>query len=169
MFVVELRVTRYQLLTTDAFGPSQDRQSFPHTINDAYVDGLSLTHGREHAHIWTFAARHSEANNISFACYCGDNSTHRIQPPAYVGEISFVNLQSTRLLYHNTIPFMHKIHCGMAKTVCKRIAARLTALHGLACNYQPQLWMTLKHGYAWTRAQQLKISLLHYLRFMCNK
>ena len=78
------RATGYQVSTTDAFGPSQGRQSFPHTIDDAYVDGLSLTHGRERAHLWTFAAGHSEATNTLFACYCGDHSTYGMQPPAYV-------------------------------------------------------------------------------------
>ena len=83
------RATGYQVLSTDAFGPSQGRQSFDHTINDAYVDGLSLTYGRERTHIWTFAAGHSEANDINFACYCGDNTTYGSQPPAYVGRNFF--------------------------------------------------------------------------------
>ena len=83
------QATGYQVSTTDAFGPSQGRQSFNHTINNAYVDGLSLTYGREHTHIWTFAAGHSETDNIFFACYCGDNTTHGMLPPAYVGRNFF--------------------------------------------------------------------------------
>lgn len=83
------RATGYQIYSTDAFGPSQGRRSFPHTINDAYVDGLSLTHGRNRSHIWTFAAGHSEAHDNHFACYCGNDSTHGSLPPEFVGQNFF--------------------------------------------------------------------------------
>ena len=83
------RATGYQISSTDAFGPSEGRRSFPHTIDDAYVDGLSLTHGRNRTHIWTFAAGHNEANDNPYSCYCGDSSTLGSLPPGFVGQNFF--------------------------------------------------------------------------------
>ena len=44
------RITAYQVGSPDDFRVSND------TINLAYVDGVSLTHGNPRQHIWTFAA-----------------------------------------------------------------------------------------------------------------
>ena len=44
------RITAYQVGSTDDFRVPND------TINLAYVDGVSLTHGNPRQHIWTFAA-----------------------------------------------------------------------------------------------------------------
>ena len=100
------RATGYQIHSTDTFGPSQGCLNFPHTtINNAYVDGLSLTHGRARTHIWTFAAGHGEARNSHYACYCGDSSTHGQQPPMFVGRNFFcesavnTNSSSTNIFY----------------------------------------------------------------------
>jgi hypothetical protein len=46
------------------------------TIDGNYVDGVSLTHGHPHQHIWTFAARVSES------CSC---TVGRASPPSFVG------------------------------------------------------------------------------------
>lgn len=50
----------YQDITPDAFGqPSQ-----PTSIESAYVEGISLTHGSSpHKHIWTFTAALDEVGN----------------------------------------------------------------------------------------------------------
>jgi dynein heavy chain len=117
------RATGYQISTTDAFGSSQGRQSFPHTINDAYVDGLSLTHGSNRAHIWTFAAGHSEANDSPFACYCGDNSTHGTLPPEFVGQNFFcesaVNAPSyPQNTFYSQDPLWDGLDCGPHTNCC---------------------------------------------------
>ena len=48
------RITAYQVGSPDDFRVSND------TINLAYVDGVSLTHGNPRQHIWTFAAAGTE-------------------------------------------------------------------------------------------------------------
>ena len=162
------RAIGYQVSTTDAFGPSRGRQSFPHTINDAYVDGLSLTHGRVRTHIWTFAAGNSERNDI-YTCYCGGSTTHGMQPPAYVGRNFFCESAVNTLTSAQINTFYAQDPLWDGQNCPHTNSAHLTALHGLVCNYQPQLLMTLKHGYVWTKTQQMKISPLHCSRFMCNK
>ena len=67
------RVIAYQVGATNAFhhpGSSSD------TIDDIYVDGVSLTHGNPRQHIWTFAAglRESMAMNAESTCPCTENT-----------------------------------------------------------------------------------------------
>ena len=71
------RITAYQVGSTDDFGPGVPTND----INSAYVDGVSLTHGNQRRHIWTFAA----AGRMDRICDdCRDESR-----PASVGSDFF--------------------------------------------------------------------------------
>ena len=62
-------------------------------IDDAYVYGLSITHGiNPRHHIWTYAAGHSEngTHDDNCSCHIGSNKTK----PYYAGEV--YSLCSTR-------------------------------------------------------------------------
>ena len=48
----------------DAFG----FRTLEHTIDQAYVDGLSVTHGSPRQHIWSFAAGYNWYTS-SFICW----------------------------------------------------------------------------------------------------
>ena len=81
------RVIAYQVGATNAFhhaGSSSD------TIDDTYVDGVSLTHGSPREHIWTFAAalRESIAMNAESTCPCAGNCG-ATPPPRFVGSDYF--------------------------------------------------------------------------------
>ena len=80
------RIRGYQWGSPDAFDAYNIRSKV--TIDDAYVDGVSVTHGTPRNHIWTFAAGVSEVffRRIT-ACPCDANITIRIPP--YVGEHYF--------------------------------------------------------------------------------
>ena len=68
------RVIGYQVGHPDAFHSSV-------SINEAYVEGVSITHGSPRSHIWTLAADYSEiGNNV---CPCDNNSIRN--PPLFVG------------------------------------------------------------------------------------
>ena len=55
------RIIGYQVRTPGAFhSVSADRQ--PTTLDDPYVDGVSVTHGHPRSHIWTFAAGLTEGS-----------------------------------------------------------------------------------------------------------
>ena len=69
------RVIGYQSGEPDAFHTSD-------SINDAYVEGVSITHGSPRLHIWTYAADYSETSS-STACPCDTSSTN--SPPSFVG------------------------------------------------------------------------------------
>ena len=61
------------------------------TLDGAYVDGVSLTHGSPRLHIWTFAAGLSENEKLtgysSYLCPCDANSDSDIPP--FVGKDYF--------------------------------------------------------------------------------
>ena len=67
-------------------------------IDEAYVDGLSLTHGSPRTHIWTFAS--GLFNGMSgdlfgaFRCPCDFNNTYNSTPP-YVGDDYFCDSVAT--------------------------------------------------------------------------
>ena len=67
------RVIGYQIGHPDAFHSSD-------SINSAYVEGVSITHGSPRAHIWTYAADTSETSNV---CPCDSGSSRN--PPSFVG------------------------------------------------------------------------------------
>ena len=79
------KIKGYQFGHTYAFLPSY--------IDNHYVDGISLTHGRPRQHIWTFAVATDEvASSPLHKCSCSDiNITSSVTPPpAFVGMITSV-------------------------------------------------------------------------------
>ena len=61
------RALAYQRGSTDGFNNYHHGQS---TLNDYYVDGLSMSYGNPRIHIWTFAAGLSKARNFPTSCPC---------------------------------------------------------------------------------------------------
>ena len=75
------KIKAYQFGHPDAFHPSSSN------IDNRYVDGISLTHGRPRQHIWTFAVANDEALSDSYSkCLCTNINRTRnvISPPAFV-------------------------------------------------------------------------------------
>ena len=62
------------------------------TLEDNYVDGVSLTHGRinHRQHIWTFAAAHSDN---SMHCLCSSEPDLDLVPP-FIGQDFFCETAS---------------------------------------------------------------------------
>ena len=78
------RVIGYQNGSADTFALRKS----PHTINDPYVDGVSVTHGMPRNHIWTYAVGASEAtvDNYRTDCPCADPASSTVPPPNFVGD-----------------------------------------------------------------------------------
>ena len=91
------KIIAYQFASPDAFA----NRGNAITINENYVDGISLTHGNPRQHIWTFAAAVDEFEIIS-TCPC-INSTSSLSPPAFVGEDYFCDTGSADRWEHNYI------------------------------------------------------------------
>ena len=75
------RVRGYQYISTDGF----ERHSFcpaPCTIDNPYVDGVSITHGvSPREHIWTYAAGAFDHQSVAATCPCAGGTP----PPSFVG------------------------------------------------------------------------------------
>ena len=115
------KIIAYQYATTDSF-KDVDRSGI--TINDNYVDGISLTHGSPRAHIWTFDAAHQERYEAApWSCPCTNihNSESTAQPPNFVGNDYFCDTAPAeardRRLYTDD-PLWDGAGCGPANTCC---------------------------------------------------
>ena len=112
------RVIAYQYGTPDAFASSGSQ-----TIENNYVDGMSLTHGSpgSRQHIWTFAAgivENNPSSHPSNSCPCADRAATRSFVPSFVGNDYFCesgNPTSTypSILYAND-PLWDGQGCGAA-------------------------------------------------------
>ena len=84
------KIMAYQFASPDGFGGGSRGNAI--TIDENYVDGISLTHGNPRHHIWTFAAARDE---LGSACPCvSSNSISFSSPPAFVGEDYFCDTGS---------------------------------------------------------------------------
>jgi hypothetical protein len=81
------QIIAYQVGSTDAFDRTAALSNA--TIDNSYVDGISLTHGNSpRQHIWTFAAGASEQQvDGPFTCPCINGSL--ATSPSFVGEDYF--------------------------------------------------------------------------------
>lgn len=74
------RAIGYQYGHTDAFAGNNFR-----SINQVYVDGLSITRGSPRQHIWTYAAAVREGPSTYTGSNCPCSSYPGASPPSYIG------------------------------------------------------------------------------------
>ena len=104
------RITAYQVGSTDDFRVSNN------TINLAYVDGVSLTHGNPRQHIWTFAA----AGRMDEICDPCRNETR----PASIGSDFFcdsgnpMSKSATSGTFHSANPLWDGDECVADNECC---------------------------------------------------
>ena len=72
------RIIGYQVASPDGF--------FIKRIDEAYVDGISVTYGSPRNHIWTFAAGVTENSNLHRVNNCPCQDYIAKQPPSFVGD-----------------------------------------------------------------------------------
>ena len=80
------RIIGYQFGGTTAF--LNYHREFVPSINDAYVDGISITHSMPRKHIWTFAAGGTELDR-SWPTSCPCDATIDISLPKFLGQDFF--------------------------------------------------------------------------------
>ena len=116
------RIKGYQDQTPDAFNAYFGNQAL--TIDDNYVDGVSLTHGHfPRQHIWTFANAVDEQTNNRYTCPCTkpDLNYTGLVPP-FIGEDYFCETGSRISSMFNTFypddPLWDGQGCGGNSTCC---------------------------------------------------
>ena len=103
------RVIGYQYGSTDGFlNPSNN-------INDTYMDGVSLTYGNPHTHIWTFTAARHEGN---VRCPC---SGRNVGVPDVVGNHYYCESGSTsapNATLYTGDPLWDGKNCNSKESLC---------------------------------------------------
>ena len=97
------RIAAYQVGSPDAFGISNPntnnspRETNAISIDDNYVDGVSLTYGiSPRQHIWTFAAAlNEEAGSPNLKCLCINKAISSSSVPIFVGNDYFCSTAAT--------------------------------------------------------------------------
>ena len=115
------KITAYQYGSPDSFKNLHRSET---TINDNYVDGISLTYGNPHAHIWTFAGAPDECSAAApYSCPCTNihHSGSAARSPSFVGTDYFCDTATTehwqQKLYADD-PLWDGAGCGPANTCC---------------------------------------------------
>ena len=117
------RIIGYQFGATQAF--RYFIRGNPQTIDDPYVDGVSLTYGSPRQHIWTFAGALDEAEsaNPNSRCTCAD-PTQPKPVPSFVGDNYFCETgvppgQGWRdSTFHADDPLWDGQGCSLSNTCC---------------------------------------------------
>ena len=119
------KVLGYQYYSPDAFHPYYTNQG--HTLDDLYVDGVSITHSRvPRQHIWTLAAAVDEVpgNNV-YSCPCSNSKTHVAFTgliPEFIGD-DFYCETGSRTAYANRYyledPLWDGKGCGRYSSCCE--------------------------------------------------
>lgn len=114
------RIVAYQESTPNAFFPFQIQSSL--TIDDVYVDGISLTRGNPRSHVWTFAAALDESLGHLSGCACSNTLTDpTVNVPPFVGQDYFCDTGSrndVEFLFYADDPLWDGRGCGPNSICC---------------------------------------------------
>ena len=73
-------VQGYQFYSPNAFEGDASK-----TIDDIYVDGISITQGSPRRHVWTYAANYEEGSSVQCPCTTSNGRVDH-PPPSFVGD-----------------------------------------------------------------------------------
>ena len=113
------KIIGYQVGSPDAFYQyHRHRQT---TIDETYVDGVSLTHGSSaRKHIWTFAAAYDETRSDTTVCPCTrPDLTYTGAVPPFIGQDYFCETGSRyNARFYSKDPLWDGQGCGAQSTCC---------------------------------------------------
>ena len=115
------KIIGYQYYTPDAFHPYYYDRS--RTVDDQYVDGVSLTHGQSpRTHIWTFAAAVDEIQSGQYVCPCTKTNSFftGVVPPFIQGDYfcDTGSRYSRQARWYYTDPLWDGSGCGPTSSCC---------------------------------------------------
>ena len=115
------RVVAYQESTPNGFFAFHINPSL--TINDVYMDGISLTHGEPRQHVWSFVAALDETGTHLSACRCSNlhNIDNGATVPPFIGEHYFCDTGSRGTVsfqFYEEDPLWDGSGCGQSSSCC---------------------------------------------------
>ena len=117
------RIIAFQYSTPDAFTPYFRNRAL--SIDDVYVDGVSLTHGQlPRQHIWTFVNAVDETAFDGRGCPCtGHNFRYTGAVPPFIGQDYFCETGSRHTIifdiFYPDDPLWDGQGCGGTSTCCE--------------------------------------------------
>ena len=81
------KVIGYQFGRVNAFSAYHNNKGL--TLDQAFLDGVVLTHGSPRNHIWSFVAGHNQGINNAQCCPCSSSSRFPGTVPPFIGEHYF--------------------------------------------------------------------------------
>ena len=110
------KIIGYQRATPDA------TRSGLKSIESAYLDGVSLTHGNPRQHIWSFIAAVNENGvHVLSTCPCTNRNHPGPPPPSFVGNDYFCDTGSTYVpntMFYGDDPLWDGKGCGPLNDCC---------------------------------------------------
>lgn len=92
------------------------------TINEAYIDGVSLTHGSPRNHIWSFVAALDETDGHLSGCECSNiDANEKVEIPPFIGSDYFCDTGSrddVGFELYDEDPLWNGKGCGPKSTCC---------------------------------------------------
>ncbi len=116
------RIIAYQNSSPDVFYPYFSNRAL--SIDDSYIDGVSLTHGQSpRQHIWTFAGAVDEILSGFYVCPCTrpDLPYTGVVPP-FIGQDYFCETgsrQAYNFIFYSDDPVWDGDGCGSTSTCCE--------------------------------------------------
>ena len=115
------KIIAYEYGSPDAFNPYYNNRGI--TVDDQYVDGVSLTHGQTpRKHIWTFPAAVDEIRSDYNVCPCTKTDTpYTGVVPPFVGQDYFCDSGSRylwQLKFYSADPLWDGSGCGSTSSCC---------------------------------------------------
>ena len=110
------QVRGYQKGNTNAFDSSVE------SIDDHYVDGVSITLGSPRKHVWTYAAGISDSGSSSTGNYCPCADIVGPAPPSFVSDHYYCESGNTGDIdpdiYYTTDPLWDGFNCSISANCC---------------------------------------------------
>ena len=121
----------YQIGSPEAFARSILVTSL--TIDDQYLDGVSITHGSSpRTHIWSYAVGATTGHTNQFGCPCNMGST--VSPPPFVGDDYYCESAAENLMVGVSFP---------SDILWDGDLSQCTGSEGPCCSLSPNLpWFT---------------------------
>ena len=114
------KVIAYQHNTPDGPCPYKE-SSTSRTLEETYIDGVSLTHGSPREHIWSFIAAHGENTYACAQCPCFNTTASKTLIP-FIGDDYFCDTGSdtySRIhIFYGDDPLWDGAGCGPTNHCC---------------------------------------------------
>ena len=112
----------YQYGDPVAFG-TYTYHTFDNSVNDYYLDGLTLTHGQNGSrqHIWSFVNGLSEDRTNADGCPCAPFASSNINIPSFIGSNYFCesgSVNSTNVFNFHNEPLWDGSGCSLPGNTC---------------------------------------------------